>query len=196
MSGFNLPANFNSNPEALLRKKRTRAISSSAMPPTVEPITPAPSVSTTMARSLHDYSTTIVANVPVGPAVNNGNGTSSFTLAYSRWCMQTSSVVCQLRMQTRIYRTSLSYANSSSSRMSKRQAPLVSLLPLGEGEAMVLPEQGSCQHMGQMFHDIPREIFHHEKNKCSKGKDIKLPADFTRIHLSRVSIRDTPTNVH
>ena len=74
MSGFNLPANFNSNPEALLRKKRTRAVSSSATPPTVEPITPAPSVSTTMARSLHDYSTPAVANVPVGPAVNVGNG--------------------------------------------------------------------------------------------------------------------------
>ena len=74
MSGFNLPANFNSNPKALLRKKRTRAVSSSATPPTVEPITPAPSVSTTMARSLRDYSTPTVANVPVGPAVNTRNG--------------------------------------------------------------------------------------------------------------------------
>ena len=72
MSGFNLPANFNSNPEALLRKKRT--LSSSATLPTVEPITPAPSVSTTMARSLRDYSTPAVANVPVGPTVNTGNG--------------------------------------------------------------------------------------------------------------------------
>jgi len=74
MSGFNLPANFNSNPEALLRKKRTHAISSSATPPTVEPITPTPSVSTTMARSLRDYSTPVVANMPVEPAVNTGNG--------------------------------------------------------------------------------------------------------------------------
>jgi len=74
MSGFNLPTNFNSNPEALLRKKRTHAVSSFAMPPTVEPITPTPSVSTTMARSLRDYSTPAVANVPVGPAVNTGNG--------------------------------------------------------------------------------------------------------------------------
>jgi len=74
MSGFNLLANFNSNPEALLRKKRTRAVSSSATPPTVEPITPAPSISTTMARSLHDYSTPAVANVSVGPVVNTGNG--------------------------------------------------------------------------------------------------------------------------
>ena len=74
MSGFNLPANFNSNLEALLRKKRTCAISSSATPLTVEPITTAPSVSTTMARSLRDYSTPAVANMPVGPTVNTGNG--------------------------------------------------------------------------------------------------------------------------
>jgi len=74
MSGFNLPANFNSNPEALLRKKRTRVVSSSATPPTVEPITPTPSVATSMARSLRYYSTPDVANVPVGPAVNTGNG--------------------------------------------------------------------------------------------------------------------------
>ena len=63
--GFNLSANFNSNPEALLRKKPTHAISFSATPLTVEPISPAPSVSTTMARTLHDYST---------PAVNTRNG--------------------------------------------------------------------------------------------------------------------------
>ena len=74
MSGFNLPTNFNSNPEALLRKNRTRVVSSSTTPLTVEPITPTPSFSTTMARSLRDYSTPVFANVPVGPAVNTGNG--------------------------------------------------------------------------------------------------------------------------
>ena len=74
MSGFKLPANFNNNPESLLRKKRTRVVSSSATPPTVKPITTAPSVSTTMARSLRDYSTPAVANVPVGPTINTGNG--------------------------------------------------------------------------------------------------------------------------
>ena len=64
----------------------------------------------------------------------------------------------------------------------KRQAPLVSLLPLREGKAMVLPEQGSYQHVGQMFRGVPQEIFSHEQNKCSEGKDIKLPAYLTRIH--------------
>jgi len=71
---LDLSNNFINNPEALLRRKRTQTASSSATPPTNKPFTPAPSISTTMARSLHDYSTPAVANMPIGPAVNTGNG--------------------------------------------------------------------------------------------------------------------------
>ena len=129
MSGFNLPANFNSNPEALLRKKRTRVVSSSSTPLTVEPITPAPSVSTTMARSLRDYSTPLLPMCPLGPQSTLGMETSSFALAYLRWCRQTSFVVCQVRTQTRIYRTSLSYEKPSSSRMSHLKASSSACFP-------------------------------------------------------------------
>ena len=72
MSGFILPENYIDNPEALLRKNRSRTTSSSAAPPASEPVTPAPSVTTAMAKSLHANSTPAVANVPVGPAVNTG----------------------------------------------------------------------------------------------------------------------------
>jgi hypothetical protein len=72
MSGFDLPNNYTDNPEALLRKNRSRTTSSSATPPIVEPFTPAPSTTITMAKSLCDYSTPVVANVPVGPVVNTG----------------------------------------------------------------------------------------------------------------------------
>jgi len=71
---LDLSSNFINNLEALPRKNRSQTASSSATPPTNKPFTPTPSVSTTMARSLHDYSTPAVANVPVGPAVNTGNG--------------------------------------------------------------------------------------------------------------------------
>ena len=72
MSGFDLPNNYTDNPEALLRKGRSRTASSSATPLAVEPVTPVPSATTEMAKSLHDYSTLAVANVPIGPAVNTG----------------------------------------------------------------------------------------------------------------------------
>ena len=72
MSGFDLPNNYIDNPEALLRKNRSHTASSSTSSPVVEPVTPAPSTTTAMAKSLRDYSTPAVANVLVGPAVNTG----------------------------------------------------------------------------------------------------------------------------
>ena len=72
MSGFDLPNNYTDNPEALLRKNRSCTSSSSATPLAVEPVTPVPSATTVMAKSLCNYSTPVVANVPVGPAVNMG----------------------------------------------------------------------------------------------------------------------------
>jgi hypothetical protein len=77
MSGFDLPNNYTDNMEALLRKTRSRA-SSSATPPAVESFTPIPSATITMAKSLRNYSTPAIANVPVGPVVNTG--TKNFEL--------------------------------------------------------------------------------------------------------------------
>ena len=74
MSSFDLPNNYTDNPEALLRKSRSHTASSSATPSAVELVTPVPSATTVMTKSLHDYSTPVVANVPVGPVVNTGTG--------------------------------------------------------------------------------------------------------------------------
>jgi hypothetical protein len=69
MSGFDLSNNYTDNLEALLRKKRSRASSSSATPSVVKSFTHIPSATITMAKSLRDYYTPAVANVPIGPAV-------------------------------------------------------------------------------------------------------------------------------
>jgi len=74
MTGFDLPNNYTQNPETLLKKKWSHATSSSATPPIVEPVTPAPSATPSMAKTLHDYSTPTIANVSVGPTVNIGDG--------------------------------------------------------------------------------------------------------------------------
>jgi hypothetical protein len=73
MSGYDLPNNYVDNSEALLKKKRSHAASSSATPPIVKPDKPAPSATPSMAKTLCDYSTPAVANVLVGLAVNTGN---------------------------------------------------------------------------------------------------------------------------
>ena len=72
MTGFNLPNNYTEDREALLRKKRSHATSSSVTPSIVEPVTPTASAPI-MAKTLHDY-TPVVANMPVGPVVNIGDG--------------------------------------------------------------------------------------------------------------------------
>ena len=74
MTSFDLPNNNTQNSEALLRKKRSCAASSSAIPLTIELVTPTPSTTPIMAKTLHDYSTPAVAKVLVGPAVNIGDG--------------------------------------------------------------------------------------------------------------------------
>jgi len=94
MTGFVLLENYTDNPEALLRKNRSRTASSSATPPAVEPVTPAPSATTTMAKSLRDYSTPAVANMLVGPAVNMG--TRNFELRTGLITMVQANQLCGL----------------------------------------------------------------------------------------------------
>jgi hypothetical protein len=75
MTSFDLPNNYTKDLEALLRKKRSRAASSSATPPIDKLVTPIPSGTPIMAKMLRDidYSILTLANVPVGPAINIGN---------------------------------------------------------------------------------------------------------------------------
>jgi hypothetical protein len=71
MTGFSLSNNYIPDPEALLRKNKSRAASSSITPSTHKPVTLAPSATTEMAqKSLHKFSGPAVANVPTGPVVN------------------------------------------------------------------------------------------------------------------------------
>jgi len=74
MTSFDLSNNYTKNLEALLRKKLSRATSSSAIPPIDKLVTLAPSTTPTMAKTLRDYSTPAIANVPIGPTVNVGDG--------------------------------------------------------------------------------------------------------------------------
>ena len=74
MTNFDLPNNYTTNLEALLRKNRSHAASSSTTPPIDELVTPTPSATPIMAKTLRDYSTPAVANVPVGLAVNISDG--------------------------------------------------------------------------------------------------------------------------
>ena len=72
MTGFSLPKNYIPNPEALLRKNRSRTFSSAS--PSSEPVTAAPSSTNEMAQNiLHEYYVPAVTNVPTRPAINVGD---------------------------------------------------------------------------------------------------------------------------
>ena len=81
MSGFDLLNNYTDNPKALLRKSRSCIASSYATPLAVEPVAPIPSTTIAMAKTLHDYSTPAVANVPIGRLSTRVLETSSYALA-------------------------------------------------------------------------------------------------------------------
>jgi len=74
MSGFNLSANFHSDLETILKKRRVLTVYSYATQLASKSTVPAPTTPIAMAKTLRDYSTLAVANVPTGPAVNMGNG--------------------------------------------------------------------------------------------------------------------------
>ena len=71
---FLLPKKYIANPEALLRKNRSRTASSFTTPPSDKPIAPAPSAPIAVAnKSLREFFIPAIANVLVGPAINIGD---------------------------------------------------------------------------------------------------------------------------
>ena len=71
MTGFDLPQNFHSDPESLLRRVRPRIVPPQISLSTAEPFIQAPSVSQVMAqKTLRDYSAPSANQVPTWPEVN------------------------------------------------------------------------------------------------------------------------------
>ena len=73
MTGFDLPQNFHSDPESLLRRTRARLVSPRRPLSAAEPFIASLSASQAMAqKTLRDYSATSANQVPTGPEVNTG----------------------------------------------------------------------------------------------------------------------------
>ena len=73
MASFDLPQNFHSDPESLLRRTRTRLVSPRGPLSAAKPVTPTTSASHTMTqKTLLDYSAPSASNIFVGPEVSTG----------------------------------------------------------------------------------------------------------------------------
>ena len=73
MTGFDLPQNFHSDPESLLRRTRARLVSRQRSLPAVDPVIASSSAPRAMAqKTLRDYFAPSASQVPTGPEVNTG----------------------------------------------------------------------------------------------------------------------------
>ena len=73
MTGFDLPQNFHSDPESLLRRTRARLLSPRRSLSLVDPVIASSSSPRAMAeKTLRDYSAPSASQVPTGPEVNTG----------------------------------------------------------------------------------------------------------------------------
>ena len=73
MPGFDLPQNFHSDPESLLRRARARLVSPRRPLSAAEPVIASSSASQAMdQKTLRDYSTPSASQVLTGPEVNTG----------------------------------------------------------------------------------------------------------------------------
>ena len=96
MPGFSLPENYISDPEALLRTRRSRTVSSSATPPTSEPAgtTPTPNELMAAEKTLREFSVPTVTNVATDPAVDTAG--KNFELRTGLITMVQASPLCGL----------------------------------------------------------------------------------------------------
>ena len=73
MTGFDLPQNFYSDPESLLKRTRARLVSPRRSLSAVDPVIASTSAPRAMAQKiLRDYSAPYANQVPIGPEVNTG----------------------------------------------------------------------------------------------------------------------------
>ena len=93
MAGFDLPQNFHSNPESLLRRVRPRIIPPRISLSAVDPVIASSSAPRAMAqKTLRDYSAPSANQVPTGPEVNTGG--ENFEIKTSLITMVQASLFC------------------------------------------------------------------------------------------------------
>ena len=109
MTGFDLPQNFHSDPESLLRRTRARLVSPRRSLSAVDPVIASSSAPRAMAhKTLRDYSAPSASQVPTGPEVNTGGENFKIRRVSLRWCRPAHSVARPLRMPTLISSSSWS----------------------------------------------------------------------------------------
>ena len=180
MTGFDLPQNFHSDPESLLRRMRARLISPWRSLSAVDPVISSSSAPRAMAqKTLRDYSAPSANQIPTGPRLTPEGKILRSRWVSLRWCRPALFVARPMTMTALISNSSWSSAVLLLSRVyHKMQSGSVCFRSLSWGErsngftlTRLLWTLGTkiCQ-------GVPREVLPDRQNQCSSWTDFELPA--------------------
>ena len=142
MTGFDLPQNFHSDPESLLRRVRPCIVPPQISLSAVDPVIASSSAPRAMAqKTRHDYSAPSDNQVPTGPEVNTGG--ENFKIKTGLLTMVQASPFCGKANENAVLISSSSWSSAVlllSRVYCKMQSGSVCYhsLSWGESEAMVL----------------------------------------------------------
>jgi hypothetical protein len=166
MTGFDLLANYHPDPESLLRKSYSRLSSLGSSASRIREIIDQFQGSTMQVEPVPMAARKCINDFWLRPVPTFGlvqrrmseMVTLSLSLHSSIWCSKAHSVGRLRRMPMPIFSISWRSPTHSASEESPRMRMSLpfSILVIGEGKAVVLRQQGSCVHLGEVLQCILR----------------------------------------
>jgi hypothetical protein len=193
MTRFDLPANYHSDPESLIRKSRSRFSSPGSSRSHVRDIvdtfqgSPPPQEHAQMANRtcINDFSAPSSSNVRTGLETNVGDGSFKLKPALINMVQQSPFYGKSSEDANAHFQYFLEICSTFTIRRVTRDTVRLRLFPfiIRKGETMVLFQQGGSVNLGEMLECISRQIFSVGQDQCSSEKDLYLSTS-QRCHIS------------
>jgi hypothetical protein len=170
MTGFDLPVNYHSNPESLIRKSRSRFSSPESLGSHIRDIvdkfqgSPSPQEPTQMdgRKCINDFLAQSSSNVRTGPETNIGDGSFELKLALINMVQQSPFCGKASEDANAHLQHFLKICSTFNIQGVTQDAVHLRLFPfslLEKGETMVLFQQGGSVNLGEMLQCISHQVF-------------------------------------
>jgi hypothetical protein len=114
-------------------------------------------------KCINDFSASSSANIRTGPEMNVGDGNFELKPTLINMVQQSRSVGRLRRMSMPIFSISwggdLQHIYHPRNHLGRGTSPPFSILVVGEGKGVVLRQQGSCVHLGEVLQCISPQVF-------------------------------------
>jgi hypothetical protein len=153
--------------------------------PVVEPVTSAPSTTIVMAKSLRDYSTPAIANMPIRPVVNTRTRnfelrTGVITMVQANQFYGLPSEDANAHLQHFLELCDTIVINDVA--LASIRLYLFPFSLAGKTKQWFYQNQEAINMWEKCSMAFLAKFFSHEQNQCSEGANFKLLANFTRVH--------------